>query len=115
MQNNSFYCNTQDFFLLRSLPARHINTQGTGWHQNTINVHHEVGGEVIINEPTWTQIGHVLVQRSLVFSRFNLKHKQRPTPGKLKACSQIKQAMRTKQKSTCTIHSHKIKMESKYL
>lgn len=78
-----FYCNTQDFFLLLcSLPTRHINTQGTGWHQNTVNVHHEMGENVIINEPTWTQVGHTLVRSSLVFSRFNLKHKQRPTPSK---------------------------------
>lgn len=107
-----FYYNTQDFFLLlRSLPARHINTRGTGWHQNTMNVRHEVGEKVIINEPTWTQVGQTLVQSSLVLSRFNLKHKQRPDPSKnKKACSSSKQ-WEQKQKSTCKEQSHKVKME----
>lgn len=84
MQNNSFYCNTQDFFLSSAALIACQAHQHTGDRlaQNNMNVRHEVGGEVIINEPTWTQVGHALVQRSLVFSRFNLKHKQRPTPGK---------------------------------
>lgn len=47
-----------------------------------MNVHLEESEKVIINEPTWTQVGHALVQSSLIFSRFNLKHKQRPTPSK---------------------------------
>lgn len=96
---------TGSFPLLCSLPARHTDTQGTGWHQNNINVQSWSGWEVIVEEPTWTQVGYTLFQSSLVFSRFNLKHKQRPTPSK-KACSQIKQAMMTEQNSTCTIHSH---------
>lgn len=92
MQNKQFYCNTQDFLLLCLLPARHINTRedwqgdrggevgGAGQHQNTTNVRHELGEKVSINEPTWTQAGHAIVQSSHVFSRFNLKHNQRPTP-----------------------------------
>lgn len=55
-----------------------------------MNVHHEVGEKVIINEPTWTQVGHTLVQGLFIFSRFNLKHKQRPTPSKKKGMFLVK-------------------------
>lgn len=87
-----FYYNTQEFFLLlRSLPARHINTWrvgSRGWEQAGTripwSVLSEVCGEdkkkVIFEKPTSSQKGWTHVQSSLVFSRFNLKHKQRPDP-----------------------------------
>lgn len=111
MQNNSFIAihRISSFCCAHCLPGTTI--EGTGRHLNIMNVRQEVGEKVIIREPTWTQVGHALVRSSLVFSRFNLKHKQRPTPSKKKACSHIKQAIGTKQKSTCTIHSNKVKME----
>lgn len=96
MQKNSFITIHRTTFVCCAHCLPGTSTQGgwTGWHQNTLSEHHEVGEKVIINEPTWTQVGHTLVKSSLVFSRFNLKHKQRPDPSKKGAF--IKQAVRTK-------------------
>lgn len=84
MQNNSFITihRSSFFCCAHCLPgtSTHGGGGGTDWHQNTMNASHEVCEKVIINEPTWSQEGCTQVQSSLVFSRFNLKHKQRPDP-----------------------------------
>lgn len=99
------------FHLLRLLPARHVNTVRTGRHQNTMSVCHEVSEKVIISEPTWTQVRTPAWPEFTVFSRFNLKHKQRPTQNKTKKQSKFSNKAKDKAESTCTKY---IRTQSKW-